>query len=146
IKIILGVALLGLAVKQWKGRPAPDAEPTMPAWLAAIDKVTPGKALGLGFALSAVNPKNLLMIVGAAVAVANLGVSGATITVAGIVFTVIAASTVAGPVIAYFVAREKATAWLNELKTWLTANNATVMATLLLVIGVVMIGKGIGGY
>lgn len=146
IKIILGVALLGLAIKQWKGRPAPGAEPTMPAWLAAIDKVTPVKALGLGFALAAVNPKNLLMIVGAAVAVANLGVSGATMTVAGIVFTVIAASTVAVPVIAYFVAREKATAWLNELKAWLTANNATVMATLLLVIGVVMIGKGIGGY
>ncbi|TQF67104.1 GAP family protein [Rhodococcus spelaei] len=146
IKIILGVLMLGLAVKQWKGRPAPGAEPTMPGWLAAIDKVTPGKALGLGFALSAVNPKNLLMIVGAAVAVANLGVSGGAITVAGIVFTVIAASTVAVPVIAYFAAREKATVWLGELKSWLTANNATVMAVLLLVIGVVMIGKGIGGY
>ncbi|AQA20818.1 hypothetical protein BTZ20_2203 [Rhodococcus sp. MTM3W5.2] len=146
IKIILGVALLGLALKQWRGRPAPGAEPTMPAWLAAIDKVTPGKALGLGFALSAVNPKNLLMIVGAAVAVANLGVSGVTLVVTGVVFTILAASTVAVPVIAYFVAKEKATVWLQNLKSWLTANNAAVMATLLLVIGVVMIGKGLGGY
>ena len=50
------------------------------------------------------------------------------------------------PVIAYFAARERVTGWLNNLKVWLTANNAAVMATLLLVIGVVMIGKGIGGY
>jgi hypothetical protein len=33
------------------------------------------------------------------------------------------------------------TGWLP---TWLTQNNATVMATLLPVIGVVLIGKGIG--
>lgn len=146
IKIVLGVALLGLAVKQWRGRPRPGEEPSMPGWLAAIDKVTPGKALGLGFALSAVNPKNLLMIVGAAVAVAQLGASTGTLVVTGIVFTVLAASTVAVPVIAYFAARERATAWLQDLKSWLTANNAAVMATLLLVIGVVMIGKGLGGY
>ncbi|MFC9788020.1 GAP family protein [Rhodococcus sp. NPDC127528] len=146
IKIVLGVLLLLLAAKQWRSRPAPGERPQMPAWLVAIDKVTPAKAFGLGVLLSVVNPKNLLMIVGAAVAVAQLGVSGATLTVAGVVFTVLAASTVAIPVIAYFAARDRVTGWLNNLKTWLTANNAAVMATLLLVIGVVMIGKGLGGY
>ncbi|MFC4603076.1 GAP family protein [Rhodococcus kronopolitis] len=143
IKVLLGVALLGLAVKQWRGRPAPGEEAAMPGWLQAIDKVTPGKAVGLGFALAAVNPKNLLMIVGAAVAVAQLDVSGATIVVTGIVFTVLAGCTVAVPVIAYFAARERATAWLQELKAWLVANNAAVMAVLLLVIGVVMISKAL---
>jgi len=34
---------------------------------------------------------------------------------------------------------------LDELRTWLTANNATVVAVLLLVIGTVILGKGIGG-
>ena len=145
IKIVLGVLLLILAAKQWRGRPRPGEEPELPAWLAAIDKVTPAKAFGLGVALSVVNPKNLLMIVGAAVAVAHLGVSGAALAVAGVVFTVIAASTVALPVIAYFAAHDRVTGWLTDLKAWLTSNNAAVMATLLLVIGVVMIGKGIGG-
>ncbi|WP_305094654.1 GAP family protein [Prescottella sp. R16] len=146
IRIVLGVLLVLLAVKQWRGRPAPGQTPTMPAWLAAIDKVTPAKALGLGFALAAVNPKNLLMIVGAAVAVAHLGVGAGTAVVAGVVFTVLGAVTVAVPVIGYFSARERATSWLTGLKTWLTANNAAVMAVLLLVIGVMLIGKGIGGY
>ena len=35
---------------------------------------------------------------------------------------------------------------LEALRTWLVHNNATVMAVLLLVIGVVLIGKGIGRY
>jgi hypothetical protein len=35
---------------------------------------------------------------------------------------------------------------LESLRTWLVHNNATVMAVLLLVIGVVVIGKGIGSF
>ncbi|MGW9568559.1 GAP family protein [Prescottella equi] len=146
IRLVLGVLLLALAVKQWRTRPAPGEEPSMPAWLAAIDKVTPGKALALGVGLSAINPKNLLMIVGAAVAVSQLDVGVGAKTVTGVVFTILAASTVAVPVVGYFTMRERATSWLQRLKVWLTTNNAAVMAVLLLVIGVSLIGKGIGGY
>ncbi len=62
-----------------------------------------------------------------------------------VVFTLIAASTVAVPVIGYLTARSKMTGPLDSLRDWLTQNNATVMAVLLLVIGVVLLGKGIGG-
>jgi hypothetical protein len=34
---------------------------------------------------------------------------------------------------------------LDDLRAWLNSNNATVMAVLLLVIGVVLFGKGLGG-
>jgi len=34
---------------------------------------------------------------------------------------------------------------LDSLKKWLQDNNATVMATLILVIGAVMVGKGVSG-
>jgi hypothetical protein len=34
---------------------------------------------------------------------------------------------------------------LESLRTWLTAHGVTVMATLLLVIGAVLIGQGLGG-
>ena len=34
---------------------------------------------------------------------------------------------------------------LDEVKAWLTQNNAAVMAVLLLVLGVALIGKGISG-
>jgi hypothetical protein len=34
---------------------------------------------------------------------------------------------------------------LDDLRVWLTENNSTVMAVLLLVIGVTILGKGIAG-
>ena len=57
----------------------------------------------------------------------------------------LAASTVAAPVIAYLIAPDSMAGPLKRMREWLAANNATVMAVLLLVIGVVLIGRGIGG-
>ena len=49
------------------------------------------------------------------------------------------ASTVALPVIGYLAARDRMARPLERLRGWLEQNNATVMAVLLLVIGVVAI-------
>src|SRR6478672_11848257 len=48
-KVVLGVLLLLVGVRQWRGRN--DASST-PKWMAAIDNFTPVKAIGLGFLLS----------------------------------------------------------------------------------------------
>lgn len=146
IQLVLGVLLLVLAVRQWRSRPHTDADPALPRWMAAIDSMTATRALLLGFALAAVNPKNLLMGVAAGVDIgsAGLGVGEATIAVA--LFTAIAASTVAVPVIAYLAASARMAAPLESLRAWLVHNNATVMAVLLLMIGVVLVGKGIGSF
>jgi len=140
-KIILGVLLLLVGLRQWRGR---SGDKATPKWMAAIDEFTPVKAFGLGFLLSAVNPKNLLMGIAAGVAIGSAGLSTGGEAVAIAVFTVIAASTVAVPVIAYLSAKQKMRGPLDAMKAWLQDNNATVMAVLLLVIGVVLIGKGIG--
>jgi hypothetical protein len=52
---------------------------------------------------------------------------------------------VLAPVVGDLVARERMARPLDELKGWLVANNATVMSLLLLVIGVTVLGKGLGG-
>src|SRR5690606_38175547 len=36
IQLVLGALLLLLAVRQWRGRPRPGAEPAMPKWMQAI--------------------------------------------------------------------------------------------------------------
>ena len=45
----------------------------------------------------------------------------------------------------YLAAKQRMAQPLTELRGWLTQNNATVMAVLLLVFGAVLLGKGIGG-
>ncbi|WP_350348490.1 GAP family protein [Agromyces sp. G08B096] len=146
IKIVLGLLLLLLALKQWRGRPKAGEEPAMPKWMGAIDQMTAVRGLLLGFALSAVNPKNLLMAVAAGVAIGTGGLDAGAATLAIVVFTVVAAASVAVPVIAYLVASDRMSRPLESLRGWLVHNNATVMAVLLLVIGVVVIGKGIGSF
>jgi threonine/homoserine/homoserine lactone efflux protein len=145
VKLVLGALLLLMAARQWRGRPSPGSEPALPKWMTAIDAFTPGKAAGLGLALSAVNPKNLLMCVAAGTTIGGADLSGGQDVWSVVVFTALAASTVAIPVIGYAVARERMAGPLEHLRGWLTVHDGAVMATLLLVIGVLLVGKGLSG-
>jgi hypothetical protein len=51
---------------------------------------------------------------------------------------------VAAPVVVYFALGDRADAMLASWKTWLIANNATVMMVLFAVLGAKMIGTGLG--
>ena len=146
IKIILGALLLFLAIKQWRARPATGEEAIMPKWMSAIDSMTAGKALGLGFLLSAVNPKNLLLAIAAGVIVGGAGLTVSQMTVVIIIFVLLAASTVLVPVVGYLIASARLAGPLDKLREWLVDNNAVIMAVLLLVIGVSMIGKGLANF
>lgn len=146
VKLVLGALLLLLAFNQWRKRPKPGETAALPKWMAAIDSMRPGQALGLAFALAAINPKNLMMAAAAGVDIGTAGLSIGGEILAVVVFVVVAACSVAIPVIAYLIAADRMRAPLERLREWLVANNTTVMAILLLVIGVVTIGKGIGSF
>jgi threonine/homoserine/homoserine lactone efflux protein len=145
LKLLLGLQLLVVAVREWRKRPHQGDEPATPKWMGALNGFTPLKALGAGALLSAVNPKNLLLIVGGAAAVAQLGVSAGDEVVAWIVFTLIASVGVGAPVVIYFAMGQRAAALLDGLKTWMARNNTVIMAVLCLVIGVKLIGDAITG-
>jgi hypothetical protein len=135
-KIVLGAALVMLALRNWRKRPAPGAEPEMPKWMGTVDRMSPGKAFGLAVVLAAVNPKNLLLTLGSATGLAQLGLSTSDAIVATAVFVVIASLSIAVPVAYAVFGGAQATATLESAKTWLTAHNAAVMAVLFLVFGV----------
>ncbi|MFD3463702.1 GAP family protein [Nocardia fluminea] len=141
VKIILGVALVVLAVIQWQER----SQTEVPGWMKAIDTLTPVKALGLGALLSGVNPKNLLLCVSAGVAIGAGGLSAGGDLIAIVVFTLLASVTVLAVVLGYMLAADKLGPMLDSLRQWLQLNNHAVMAIVLLIMGAVVVGKGIGG-
>jgi threonine/homoserine/homoserine lactone efflux protein len=144
VQLILGGLLLLAAMRQWRSRPEPGEEPAMPKMLTSIDSLTPAGAAGTGLLLSAVNPKNLLLTIGAAVTIAQAGLTTGQQIGALAIFVLLGSVTVALAVAYSLLGGEGAAARLESAKGWLAANNATVMFVLLLVFGVVLIGKGIG--
>ncbi|HUA45159.1 MAG TPA: GAP family protein [Solirubrobacteraceae bacterium] len=143
LKIVLGLLLLALAVKQWRSRPRGDGAPQLPAWMKTIDKFTPTRSAAMGVALSAVNPKNLLLVVGAAAAIAQTGASTVSQAVALAVFIVIATLGVGAPVAVYFVMGDRAPRILSGLHDWMARENATIMAVICVIIGAKLIGDAI---
>ena len=145
LKILLGVLLLRFALRHWRGRPHGAEEPPAPKWMGVIAEFTPVKAAGAGVVLSALNPKNLLLAVAAAAAIATAGISGGQQAVAYGIFVLIGTIGVAAPVVIYFAFGDRAPRLLASLRAWMEHNNAVIMAVLLLVIGAKLIGDGIAG-
>jgi Sap-like sulfolipid-1-addressing protein len=146
LKLVLGLLLLLVGVREWRGRPHEGDEVPTPKWMGALDAFTPVKAAGAAILLGTVNPKNLLFIIGGAAAVAQTGVSGGDEAIAWAVFTIIASIGVGAPVVIYFALGDRAAKLLDELKTWMARNNTAVMGVLCLIVAVKLIGDAITGF
>jgi threonine/homoserine/homoserine lactone efflux protein len=143
LKVLLGLLLLLFVVRQWHSR---DAQKDTPKWMQAIDTFTPVKAAGVAVVLAAVNPKNLLLTVAAATAIAQSDIDGSQEAIALAVFVVIGTLGVGAPLAVYFALGRRSAEVLERLKSWMSANNAAIMAVLLLVIGAKLVGDGISGF
>lgn len=146
IQLVLGALMLLLALRQWRGRPRAGAKPDMPTWMQRINGMSFVGALGLGLLLAGPNPKNLLLGASAGMTLGAAGLGGADTTLLIVGFTVLAGSTVLVPVVGFLIAAERLRAPLDRLRDWLQAENAVIMTILLLVLGVVVIGKGLASF
>jgi hypothetical protein len=145
VKFLLGALLVVIGIRTWQARPKPGDPPKPPPkWMATIDSLSPGKALGFGLLLSALNPKNLTLAAGAGISIAQAGLNTTSAIVLIVLFVAIGSVSILVPVLYSLFGGEAARARLDSLKTWLGENNATVMSVLLFVIGIVLAAKGLG--
>jgi threonine/homoserine/homoserine lactone efflux protein len=145
LKLVLGVVLLGMAARQWRGRPVGDDEPPMPKWMGALDGFSPVKSLVAGVVVTGLNPKNLLLVIAGAAAVAGAGATAGEEAVAWALFTLIAVIGVATPVVISYAMGDRSEELLQRLRKWMAHNNGVIMAVILLLIGVKLLGDGLAG-
>lgn len=145
IKIVLGLLLLFLAWRKFQKRPRPGEETPMPQWMAALDRFTPARSVAVGALLAGPKPKNLILNAAAAAGIAQSGIGGLQQAAVLILLILIGSIGIIVPVAVYFTMGDKAAQVLDEWRTWLATNNATVMMVLFLVFGVTLVGKGIAG-
>jgi threonine/homoserine/homoserine lactone efflux protein len=146
LKLALGAALLTMTLKQWRGRPRAGETAKLPSWMRSVDHFTAGRSAGLGVALAAVNPKNLVLVVGAATTIAQTGTAAGKQAIALTVFVLVGSVGTGVPVALYLAMGERSKPALDELKSWMARNSNTIMAVLCLAIGAKLIGDGISGF
>ncbi len=145
LEVVIGVVFLAMAAKQWQGRPKKGEEPEMPKWMSTVDSFTSGKSLVLGAALSGANPKNLALTAAAAASIARAGLDTGDSAIAVLAFVLIGSLTVAGPVLFYVTATDKAAGPLASIKEFMSDHNAVIMMVVLLVLGAKILGQGFAG-
>lgn len=143
LKIVLGILLLLVAVRQFRSRPHGEEQAAMPTWMGAIDNFKPPAAVGTGALLAGANPKNLLLAVGGAATIAQTGIAAAQQAIAYVIFAGIATIGVGAPVGIYFAMGNRSQDILGRLKDWMGQHNAVIMSVLCLIIGAKLIGDAI---
>jgi threonine/homoserine/homoserine lactone efflux protein len=142
----LGLLLLAYAVKQWRGRPSAGEEAPVPGWMRSVDGFTTAKAGGAGFALSALNPKNVLLTVAAGAEIAEVGLPAGQQIAVLVAFAILASVGVLTPVVLSLALGDRSRTPLERLRGWMARNNALIMAVLFVLIGAKLVGDAISGF
>lgn len=144
-RLVLGILLLRVALRQWRARPQPGADPELPAWMQKADTLSAPRSAGMGVLLCGVNPKNLILILAAAATIAATGASTADQAAALAVFVALAMLGVGLPIAASVLLGDRATATLDDVRAWMVRENSTIIAVIALLIGAKLIGDAVSG-
>lgn len=142
VRIAVGAALVVFGVYKWLTRKRSEHSPK---WMNSFATITPTRALVTAVVLVVVNPKVLFMCVAAGLAIGTEGLGRAGATLGVLYYVVIAASSVALPVLAYAVSGDRLDEPLAKLKNWMEAQHATLVAAILVILGLLVLYKGLHG-
>lgn len=140
VRLAFGVALIALAAYHWSTR---HRQRNMPRWMRSFSTLSPVRAGVIGAVLVPVRPEVLILCAAAGLAVGNSSLSAGAQVIAAAIFVVLAASTVAIPILAYAGAGDRLDNALERLKAWMEANHDAMMAVILLLIGLLVLYNGI---
>ena len=145
LRTLLGALLLVAAIRKWRQRVPSGQEPTPPKWMSGLQDSAPGKAAVLGFLLGGINPKNLMLTLGAAATLGASGLSSSELWITGIAYVVVASVTVLVPMGIYILMRSKADELLANLGEWMKSNSDAITIVVLVIFGVKLLLGGLAG-
>ncbi|MCV7302344.1 GAP family protein [Mycobacterium barrassiae] len=142
LRIVVGAALIVFGIYRWLNR---NKSEHAPKWMQSLSKLTPVRGGAAGFALTIVNPKVLFICAAAGLAIGTGGLSSSQVWLAGLWYVLAAGSTVALPILAYTASGDRLDEPLARLKDWMDRQHAVLVAAILVVIGLMVLYKGIHG-
>jgi threonine/homoserine/homoserine lactone efflux protein len=142
VRIVVGAALIVFGVYKWFTRKRSEHSPK---WMSSFAKITPARAFVTALALVVINPKVLFMCAAAGLAIGTEGLGRTGAALGLVYYVVVASSTVALPILAYAVSGDRLDEPLVRLKDWMERQHAALVAAILVVLGVLVLYKGIHG-
>ena len=142
LRVVIGAALIVFGVYRWLTR---KRSAHTPRWMQSMSKLTPLRAAGTAAVLTVANPKVLFICAAAGLAIGTAGLGNTGVWIAEIWYVLVAASTVAIPILAYAVSGDRLDEPLTRLKDWMERQHAVLVAGILVVIGLLVLYKGIHG-
>lgn len=145
LRIVAGAAFIALGVRSWRARQRSGDDAKSPKWIESLNDATAGRAFAIGALISGVNPKTAILTAAAATSIVESGVHGAELIVALLAFVLLGSCTVVGAVLIHFLGGERAAVFLESVREFMVANNAIIMAIVLIILGASILGNGISG-
>jgi hypothetical protein len=142
LRIVVGAALIAFGVYKWLTRKRSEHSPK---WMSSFATITPQRAFVTALVLVVVNPKVLFMCAAAGLAVGTEGLTRTGVILGVVYYVAVAASTVALPILAYAVSGDRLDRPLTRLQEWMEAQHAALVAAILVILGALVLFKGILG-
>jgi hypothetical protein len=140
LRVVLGSALILFGIYRWVTR---HRHTESPAWMRSFSTMRPRRAAITGVVLTVIRVEVLFMCLAAGLAIGTSHLDRPDKLSAGIVFIVVAASTVAIPILAYAAAGHRLDDTMEKIKDWMEKNNAALLAAILVLIGLMVLHNGI---
>jgi hypothetical protein len=141
LHIMIGIALVVLGVISLR-RSSRSERTGLPGWLSAVDSFGVLAAFGVAVLLD-FRPKGLLLGIAAGLTLHNASVRASEAAVLIGIYTLIATSTVVVPITASLMAPRWMEPRLIAARDWLAHNGRTLTSSMMLMIGVVILGVGL---
>ena len=138
VEILVGAATLLLAARAFRRRTHGEASAQTPGWLSRLDETNWLLAVVVGAFMLTYS-----LTLAAAAEILKSHVSQADAVLAFAIFALASITTIVAPVVVVFVAPDQASARLARWRRWLLGNSRAVGLCALMVIGAILIVRGI---
>lgn len=141
LEIIIGLAMLGTAIRAISKTPDPDAPP--PQWLHRIQSASPWMAMLAGCFLVLVGTRQWIFAFGAVRMISNNDLDTAPATLVYLVFAIGASLPLIIPYLLRAFGGASSRNLLDSVDGWLTRHGPTLISLTSLALGIYFLGKGL---
>lgn len=141
-RVVAGALLITFGLYKWLTRKSSEHSPK---WMSSFASITPPRAAVTALVLVVVNPKVLFMCAAAGLAIGTEGLDRLGAELGVLYYVVIAGFSVVLPIVAYAVSGDRLDPTLARVKDWMEAQHATLVAAILVVLGALVLYKGLHG-